>query len=549
MKQFILVCAFFALIFLLTPAVLAANLTVTKTADTNDGICDADCSLREAIAAAASADTIVFSELFNSAQTIALGETFLLINKNLRITGSSPELITISGNNLTRVFKITSGSNVELIGLTIINGNASHFNGQFNGGGIYNDGNLTINNSVIKNNNASLDGAGIYNSGGTLDVTNSTISRNFASGGSGGGVYSASGWVTLTNSSVSENVSNVGAGGIKGGSLTVITNSSINDNSGGHAGGFLGGRLMLVNSTVSENLSEIAGGIYCAEVNIVNSTISGNKASAGGGGGIFVDGSLTVTSSTITNNFAPPGNSSAGGIFRNSGSVTIRNSIVAANVNNVNVPDIGGVSTDFYTSSGYNLIGNVGTINGFNQTGDQTGTSALPLDPMLDALGNYGGPTKTHRLRAGSPAIDGGSAFDLLIDQRGFARTYDFSDIPNAPLAGFSDKSRNSEAVFTLVGDGTDIGAYERALAGISGRVLTASGTAVQNARVVLSDSSGGSRTALTGNFGYYRFSEVLVGETYTITVISKSSQFTPQVLIVDNEINNVNLIGQKNLF
>lgn len=52
----------------------AATLTVTKTADTNDGSCTADdCSLREAVTAAAAGDTIVFaSPLFDSPQTITL---------------------------------------------------------------------------------------------------------------------------------------------------------------------------------------------------------------------------------------------------------------------------------------------------------------------------------------------------------------------------------------------------------------------------------------------------------------------------------------------
>lgn len=51
----------------------AATFTVTKTADTNDNVCDRDCSLREAITAANNSpanDTIIFASLFNSAQTI-----------------------------------------------------------------------------------------------------------------------------------------------------------------------------------------------------------------------------------------------------------------------------------------------------------------------------------------------------------------------------------------------------------------------------------------------------------------------------------------------
>jgi CSLREA domain-containing protein len=550
MKQFILLFALFAAGLFLTADARAATRTVTKTADTNDGVCDADCSLREALAAAAvSGDAIVFSELFNSAQTITLAGADLVVNKNLTISGPGPELLTISGNNVTRVFRVMNSFNVVLSGLTVTKGSASSFNGQFDGGGIFNDGDLTIERCVIKSNAASDEGAGIYHSGGTLNVTDSIISRNFLINGSGGGIYSAYGAVTVTNSSVSENFSNVGAGGIKGGLSVTVTNSSINNNSGRHAGGILCGQLTLINSTVSGNGSDQAGGINCVEVNITNSTISGNRVSElspGGAGGVHAQGSLIVTNSTITNNFAPPGASSAGGIFRSSGPVTIRGSIVAANVDNANVPDIGGVSTDFYTSAGYNLIGNVGTITGFNQPGDQTGTSAQPLDPMLDPLGNYGGTTATHRLQAGSPAIDRGNAFGRLTDQRGFARTFDFPDIPNAPLAGFTRNFKNTETIFALVGDGTDIGAYERSLAGVEGRVMTSSGRGVPNARVILTDSGGNTRTALSGNFGYYRFGEVLLGETYTVVVVSKSYQFAPRVFALGNQIDDLNFIAEE---
>ena len=59
----------------------AATLSVSKTADTSDGTCDADCSLREAITAAIAGDTITFA----IAGTITLGGTQLTINKDLTI--------------------------------------------------------------------------------------------------------------------------------------------------------------------------------------------------------------------------------------------------------------------------------------------------------------------------------------------------------------------------------------------------------------------------------------------------------------------------------
>ena len=86
--------------------------TVAKTADTNNGACNADCSLREAIAAAVSGDTIQFSALFDQPQTITLADEFgqLFINsKNLTITGKGAQLLTVRrAPTATTRFRINS---------------------------------------------------------------------------------------------------------------------------------------------------------------------------------------------------------------------------------------------------------------------------------------------------------------------------------------------------------------------------------------------------------------------------------------------------------
>jgi hypothetical protein len=85
------------------------------------------------------------------------------------------------------------------------------------------------------------------------------------------------------------------------------------------------------------------------------------------------------------------------------------------------------VSGDF-TSGGHNLIGDgtgsTGFVNGVN--GDMVGTAANPIDPRLGPLANNGGPTQTHALLAGSPAIDHGDNTNApATDQRGVARPRD----------------------------------------------------------------------------------------------------------------------------
>ena len=90
-------------------------------------------------------------------------------------------------------------------------------------------------------------------------------------------------------------------------------------------------------------------------------------------------------------------------------------------------------------SLGYNLSSDDASTL-LNQSTDQNSTN-----PMLGPLANNGGPTFTHALLAGSPAIDKGKNFtSATTDQRGFFRTFDNFSIPNA-----------------TGGDGTDIGAFE----------------------------------------------------------------------------------------
>ena len=144
---------------------------------------------------------------------------------------------------------------------------------------------------------------------------------------------------------------------------------------------------------------------------MTNSTLSGNT---GYGGGVYNSGTATVTNSTLSGNAAAFG----GGIW-NTGTATLKNTIVA------NSP------------SGNNCYGPI-TVGGYNLDSDNTcgfGTSNNSLsgvDPMLGPLADNGGPTETHALLEGSPAINkGNNAFavdpdgnPLQFDQRGqgFAR-------------------------------------------------------------------------------------------------------------------------------
>jgi uncharacterized protein (TIGR02597 family) len=214
-------------------------------------------------------------------------------------------------------------------------------------------------------------------------------------------------------------------------------------------------------------LSQSGGGgavMNQGELTLSGCTLSGNAAVFGGGGAVFSFGSsskLTMNQSTVSGNIASFGggfllrNSSlvtfehctisgntgitgTGGIvLESSASLTLRNSLLAANeLNGFPISsDIGG-SGGVVTLDGSNIIGgqspvyaNAMPVGIPSATGNYVGTEANPVAPMLAPLGDYGGPTQTMALRAGSLAINAAGASALTTDQRGFARDDGAPDI------------------------------------------------------------------------------------------------------------------------
>ena len=76
----------------------------------------------------------------------------------------------------------------------------------------------------------------------------------------------------------------------------------------------------------------------------------------------------------------------------------------------------------------------------------------------------------------------------------------------------------------------------------VSGRVTTASGKGIRNARVMMINQDGETRIALTGSFGYFRFKEVSAGETYMFSVKSKRFRFSSgtQLLFITDEFSDL---------
>jgi hypothetical protein len=255
------------------------------------------------------------------------------------------------------------------------------------GGGIHNTrrGSASLANVGVEENNAS-GGGGIYNDG-TLLILGGQVWAN--SGDEHGGGILNEGTATLTNAEVSSNHGGEIGGGIDNlGTLTLI-NSTVSSNHADLAGGIINSdTLVLMKSTVSWNGALVLGGIWNdaeGTLNVTNSTVSGNNARFLVGG-IYNDGTLELSSSTVSTNEEDQ----ASGIL-NTGVMTATNSLVAGDCDGV------------ITSNGFN-IESPGDTCSFDQSNDQVGVSANDL--MLGELADNDGPTLTHALELGSVAID-----------------------------------------------------------------------------------------------------------------------------------------------
>jgi CSLREA domain-containing protein len=454
-----LTAVFFTLFFCFSFSIApAATYTATKTADTNDGVCDSDCSLREAIAAAnsvSSNDVINFDpSVFLTPQTIILNGSVLDIanNGSLTINGTGANLLAISGNNLSSVISTQQNSTVTINAVTIQNGSVQGGSG----GGIFNTGTLTVNNSVIRDNFGSSYGGGIY-TWGVLNINNSLIAGNSA-GISGGGIYNDENrTLNITNSIISNNHCTREGGGV------------FNNN----------GRVMITGSTISGNTAIAnfdgdGGGIFNRKwsdnhclMTIVNSTIANNSTRYSGGGIMNFAGTLYLTNVTISGNttVSPLSWHTGGGVINDSskypnspGMVYARNTIIAHNT------ATGGFSNDYtgiLTSQGYNLIEDA---NGMTLAGDTTGNKLGP-NPLLGPLADNGGPTPTFALMPGSPAIDAADPSNFQItDQRGVSRPRDGDGNGSirADMGAFeADGTPLNRTPFDFDGDGkTDISVY-----------------------------------------------------------------------------------------
>ncbi|MCH8853382.1 MAG: right-handed parallel beta-helix repeat-containing protein, partial [Planctomycetes bacterium] len=348
--------------------------------------------------------------------------------------------ISINGNETTvqrdagdatpnfRIFHVADGGDLNLDSLTVSGGSVlAAFSPANEGGGILSRGTLTLTNGQVSGNSATF-GGGICSLGGYVELTHSIVVENSASLQAGGILNAVSGTAVLINSLVGGNSAGQHGAGIyiTGHGLATLIDSTVSGNFAGLSAGGIWtyGELILTNSNVSGNFADTDGGgiliAFAGTVTMTNSSISGNFA-GDDGGGIWNFSTLTMASSSVSGNTA--GGFLGGGIFNTKfGTVTIVNSILANSTNAADCDNFGVV-----IDAGYNIVEDGTCISA---------PTSFSGDPMLGPLQDNGGPTMTHALLEGSPAIDAIPVGDCVVDtdQRGIPRPQ---------------------------GDGCDIGSYE----------------------------------------------------------------------------------------
>jgi len=345
------------------PGLAPAILVVTKTADTFDGACDHDCSLREAVAAANAREGLsvivagpgVYSltRLGPFEDASATGDLDTL--RPLVIFGAGAARTIFDGAGIDRVLHGVGPGVLEVHRVTVRNGWARG-TGLLDGagGGVFSWNPLTLVDSVISGNRAEH-GGGIW----TTDLTarGTTIAGNVGIEGGGIGVY---GTVHLSNVTLSGNLGRYG-----------------------------GGMFRLV---AMEDDSEIA-----------DTTVTGNAATVAGGG-LYTSQDITCPASHDDD------------LCPNRPYIRVARSVVAGNSAPAQ-PDCANLENE----GGDNVFG-VGDSCLAGPT-DVAGTLAAPLDPRLTPLADHGGPTPTHVPLADSPALDLGPLFSCpAVDQRGRPR-------------------------------------------------------------------------------------------------------------------------------
>jgi hypothetical protein len=337
------------------------------------------------------------------------------IDQSYNINGPGASTLTVQGDTIDSVFKVSPGVISSISNLSIVNGG-----GNGDGGGIYNQGTLTLWTDDINNNHVSGGGGGIYNSTGaqltlygctitnkTASIigggianrgrlyisTNSLINYNAAKYGGGVGNTSKAKAAITGGSTANNNTASANGGGIFNSGAVTMSSVSLDGNKASAGGGIysLGGSITLKRGTVASNQANAydgaqggGGGIYVGAGSLALTgrvEVSQNKVSGGNGAGIDIaGGTVNVSGGTIEFNTAQNGYN-GGGIYNAAGTLTLQGGVYVGPENSANQG--GGMYLANGSTTTFNKVTVAGNVASNGGVGVYQQTNAKIPPPMI----------------------------------------------------------------------------------------------------------------------------------------------------------------------
>jgi len=376
------------LVALPTSSAAAATYTVNTTADNapNGTECSGaagDCSLRQALDKAISGDTVSVPANTTAYQVTS---TPIPIPAGVTIVGGGAASTTVTGGGNNQIFTYsgtTSSPVISISAITLTDG--YNDSGSDEGGAIYgeSEGNLNLDQVAITHSTSPAFG-GAIEGGGNLTITRSWFSNDTAGSAGGGAIDFYGNKITISDTVFSQDTAGSYGGGLFAEGVTTFA-------------------LNRVTFSQDSSPSGQGGGMDAAgSGTLYNATFSGD--SAGNGGGLFVEGDGTTSTTAVNDTFAK--NSSPNGAnvsVGEGGTFAVQNSIFAQPSGSASC-----VSDGTLTDNGNNLEDASTSSCGFTAAkhdviGKSAGLGALANNG--NKVATPGGPPQTMALSKTSPAL------------------------------------------------------------------------------------------------------------------------------------------------
>ncbi len=410
-------------------------------------------------------------------------------------TNNANSVVMAAGNTGVTIdgFYITGG-NANVNSFTLIFSNSYFYYNDFGGGIFIDRGTNTITNNTLYNNSASAGGGGFYSHRNTNIITNNTLYNNSASGG-GGGFF-------IGGDSYTEDF----------GACTISNNVIYNNSTTGFGGGF--GIDQYNNRTISNNViynnsaTGTGGGIWInhGAGSITNNTFYNNSAIEGGG--LFMTGTYSTKTNTLTNNIF---RANKKGTSATVAGADFFNETGAKSFINIFKNNLLQLASSNYPATGNYGISSSASGNLFNQ------------NPLFVSTTNFAGADAKHRtiddglrLQSTSPCVN-----------KGIATGAPTTDITGANRVGLPDVGAyeyfipcTPPSAFTVTGGGA-------LCAGDDGGAAIGLSNSVTGVTYQLKDGTTNVGTALSGTGAALNFGNHLTAGTYTVVATITSSGCT----------------------